>query len=95
MNITKVTVTKLNGKIKAIASITLENEFVVSGIKVLESTKGLFVSMPSYKDKDGKYCDICFPVTKEFRQELIDAVLAKYSGESKQEDSFDDSQLPF
>lgn len=80
MKITEVKLTKLDveGKIKAIGSITLDDVFVVTNIKVVEGTKGLFVAMPSQKKEDA-YFDVAFPLTKEFRQEIQDAVIAKYN----------------
>lgn len=80
MKITEVKITKLDteGKTKALASITFDNLFVITNIKVIEGTKGLFVAMPSQKKEDS-YFDIAFPLTKEFRQEIQDAVIYKYN----------------
>ena len=66
------------GNIKAYASVNLNGYFAIRNVKVLDSTKGLFVSMPSYKAGNGEYKDICFPVTKEFREQLNNAVLDAY-----------------
>lgn len=66
------------GNIKAYASVNLNGCFAIRNVKVLDSTKGLFVSMPSYKAGNGEYKDICFPVTKEFREQLNTAVLDAY-----------------
>jgi stage V sporulation protein G len=66
------------GSTKAIASATLNGCFAVRNIKVMESSKGLFVSMPSYRAGNGQYRDICFPTTAEFRQKLNDAVIGAY-----------------
>lgn len=66
------------GNVKAYASINLNGCFAVRNVKVLESSKGLFVSMPSYRSGNGEYKDICFPVTKEFREQLNSAVLDAY-----------------
>ena len=66
------------GNIKAYASVNLNGCFAVRNVKVLESSKGLFVSMPSYRAGNGEYKDICFPVTKEFREQLNSAVLDAY-----------------
>ena len=52
--------------------------FAVNNLRVLEGSKGTFVSMPQTKGKDDKYYDICFPTTKEMRKEISDAVLSKY-----------------
>lgn len=64
--------------VKANADITLNKCFVVKGLKVCDSKKGLFVSMPSMKDGDGGFRDSVFPITKEFREQLNTAVLEKY-----------------
>ena len=53
-------------------------EFAIKGVRILDSEKGAFVSMPQYKDKDGKYQDIAHPTTKEGREQLNQAVLAEY-----------------
>ena len=83
MNITETRVKILQnaneGKLKAFASITIDNEFVVSGLKVVEGNdESLFVAMPSNKGKDGEYYDIAFPLTKELRDKIGDIVLNVY-----------------
>ena len=87
MNITKVSILKGDwGKTKAMASVTLDSCFVVTGFKVIDGSKGLFVSMPNRKGKEGeKYIDTAFPTTKEFRQTLIDALLTEYGEKPKEE----------
>ena len=68
-------------KVKAIASVNIGNAFAVHGIKVMDSEKGIFVSMPQSKyEKDGKvqYSEICHAVTKEAREALNSAVLSAY-----------------
>ena len=83
MKITKVQMKKGDwGNTKAMVSVTFDDCFVVSGLKVIEGQNGAFVSMPNRKTADGEYIDTCFPITKEFRQELIDAVLKEYGAES-------------
>lgn len=81
MKITEVRLTKQEGQgtLKAFASITLDGAFVVHGLRVVEGRNGLFVSMPNRQVKDGEYKDIAHPVTKEFKEELSDAVLAEYN----------------
>ncbi len=64
-------------RIRASASLSIGGAFAVHGIKVVEGTKGTFVSMPSYKSGDG-YKDIFHAVTKEARQQMNDAVMAAY-----------------
>ena len=78
MNITDVRVRpveKADGKMKAVASITINGEFVVHDIKVIEGDKGYFVAMPSKKDGNGDYKDI----NTATRKTIQDAVLAKYN----------------
>lgn len=81
MKITEVRITKSEGQgtLKAFASITLDGIFAVHGIRVVEGKNGLFVSMPNRQVKEGEYKDIAHPVTKEFKQELNDAVLAEFN----------------
>lgn len=69
---------RLDGNCRAHASVNINGSFAVRGVKVMESSKGLFVSMPSYRAGNGEYKDICFPVTKEARQEFDSAVLNAY-----------------
>ena len=100
MNITDVKITNLTGaetSCKALASITIDGSFVVTGIRIIESAKGLFCAMPSRKTPAGDYKDICFPITREARQEMIDAILNKYNStpEPSINDFTGDSDLPF
>lgn len=66
------------GKLLAFASATIAGCFAVNGIRLMDSEKGMFVSMPQNKGGDGKYHDICCPTTKEMRQELNAAVIGAY-----------------
>ena len=66
------------GSCKATASVNVYGDFAVRGIKVMEGSKGLFVSMPSYKAGNGEYKDICFPCTSEARKEFDQAVMGAY-----------------
>lgn len=66
------------GSVRAIASVNLNNCFAIRNVKVLEGSNGLFAAMPSYKAGNGEYRDICFPITKEFRQQFNDAVVNAY-----------------
>lgn len=70
--------TRGNGNVKAYASVSFDNEFVVKGLKVVEGERGLWVSMPSRKMKDGGFQDIFHPVSKEGRDKIVDAVLKAY-----------------
>lgn len=80
MEITDVRVRKMTkeGKMKAIVSITLDNEFVVHDIKVIEGEKGVFIAMPSRKASDGEYRDIAHPINSETRDRIQSTILAKY-----------------
>jgi len=80
MQITDVHLKKVDsGKMKAIASITIDNEFVVREIKVIESQKGLFVAMPSKKKLNGEHKDIAHPINQGARDKIESAVLDKYN----------------
>jgi stage V sporulation protein G len=65
--------------IVAFASANIAEVFAVNNIKVINSEKGLFVAMPQVKDGKGEFRDICFPITREFRQKLNDAILGEYA----------------
>ncbi|NLL80426.1 MAG: septation regulator SpoVG [Clostridiales bacterium] len=80
MKITDVRVRKITkeGKMKAIVSITLDDEFVVHDIKVIEGEKGLFIAMPSKKATDGEYRDIAHPINSETRDTIQKMILASY-----------------
>ena len=66
------------GNVRAYASVSLNDCFAIRNVKVVESSKGLFVAMTSYKAGNGEYKDVCFPVTKEFREQLNNAVIDAY-----------------
>ena len=80
MQITDVRVRRIEkeGKMKAIVSITLDNEFVVHDIKVIEGEKGLFIAMPSRKASDGEYRDIAHPINSGTRENIQRLILQKY-----------------
>jgi len=63
---------------KAVVSITIDNEFVVHDIKVIQGDKGLFIAMPSRKAADGEYRDIAHPINTETRERLQRMILEKY-----------------
>jgi len=79
----KINAIRPNGGTLANASVTLGGCFAIRGIKVVNSSKGPFVSMPSYKTQSG-YRDVCFPCTQEFHQRFQEAVLHAYRQELKQ-----------
>ena len=80
MKITDVRVRKITkeGKMKAIVSITIDNEFVVHDIKVIEGEKGLFIAMPSKKATDGEYRDIAHPINQSTRENIQNIILDRY-----------------
>ena len=80
MKITDVRVRKIEkeGKMKAIVSITIDNEFVVHDIKVIEGEKGLFMAMPSKKATDGEYRDIAHPINSGTRDSIQRVILEQY-----------------
>ena len=72
------------GSMKAVVSITLDNEFVVHDIKVIQGNKGLFIAMPSRLAADGEYRDIAHPINSETRRRMQDLILRKYDELLKQ-----------
>ena len=80
MNITDVRVRKVakEGKMKAVVSITIDDEFVVHDIKVIEGEKGLFIAMPSRKTPDGEFKDIAHPINTDTREKIQNSILKAY-----------------
>lgn len=80
MQITDVRVRKVakEGKLKAVVSITMDEEFVVRDIKVIEGEKGLFIAMPSKKAVDGEYRDIAHPINSRTREKIQSIILENY-----------------
>ncbi len=80
MQITDVRIRKISndGKMKAIVSVTFENEFVVHDIKVIEGQNGLFIAMPSRKTPDGEFKDIAHPINTETREKIQNSILNAY-----------------
>ena len=80
MEITDVRVRRIakDGKMKAVVSITIDNEFVVHDIKVIEGEKGLFIAMPSKKSANGEFRDISHPINSETRARLESIILERY-----------------
>ncbi len=74
-------VKKDDSKLKAVASVTFDDCFVVHDIKVIEGTEGYFIAMPSRKTNDGEYKDIAHPIKTEMREELIAVVLNAFEEE--------------
>lgn len=80
MQITDVRIRKVEkeGKMKAVVSITIDEEFVVHDIKVIEGEKGLFIAMPSRKAADGEYRDIAHPINSDTRDRIQRLILERY-----------------
>ena len=81
MQVTDVRIRKIakEGKMKAIVSITLDEEFVIHDIKVIEGEKGLFIAMPSRRAGDGEYRDIAHPINSNTREKVQNIILEKYA----------------
>ena len=74
-------VKKEDSKLKAVASITIDDCFVIHDIKVIEGSEGNFIAMPSRKTADGEYKDIAHPIKTEIREEMIKVILAAFEDE--------------
>ncbi len=85
MQITDVRIRKVEkeGKMRAVVSITIDDEFVVHDIKVIEGEKGLFIAMPSRKAMDGEYRDIAHPINSETRERIQQIILERYRAEAE------------
>lgn len=83
MQITDIRIrkTERDGKLKAVASITIDEEFVVHDIKIIDGDKGMFIAMPSRKTTDGEYKDIAHPIKSSTREEMQRLILDKYRSE--------------
>src|SRR5690554_2275668 len=88
MQITDVRVRKISkeGKMKAIVSVTFDDQFVVHDIKIIEGQNGLFIAMPSRKTPDGEFKDIAHPINMDTRTQIQDAVLEKYTAVLEEHD---------
>lgn len=80
MTITDVRVRKVTkeGKMKAVVSVTIDEEFVVHDIKVIDGEKGLFIAMPSRKTTSGEYRDIAHPINSQTRERMQETILREY-----------------
>lgn len=80
MNITDVRIRKISndGKMRAVASITLDDEFVVHDIKIIDGQNGLFIAMPSKKMSDGDFRDVAHPICSEVRNQIKELILQEY-----------------
>ncbi len=93
MNITDVRIRKVTaeGKMKAIVSVTFDDEFVVHDIKIIEGQNGLFIAMPSRKMGEGDFRDIAHPLTSETRNRIKDAIFAEYDKVLANQESEEDT----
>lgn len=80
MNITDVRVRKIEreGKLRAVVSMTIDDEFVIHDIKVIEGDKGLFIAMPSKMSGDGEYRDVAHPLNSNTREQIQKQILEAY-----------------
>ena len=74
-------VQKEDSKLKAVASMTIEDCFVIHDIKIIEGQEGYFIAMPSRKASDGEYKDIAHPINTDTRKQIIDAILNAFNEE--------------
>lgn len=87
MEITDVRIRKISndGKMKAIVSVTFDNEFVIHDIKVIEGQNGLFIAMPSRKTPEGEFKDIAHPINTTTREKIQTSILNAYEVALKEE----------
>ena len=78
-------VNKDDSKLKAVASLTIEDSIVIHDIKIIDGKEGLFISMPNRKTPSGKYEDVVHPIKNEITEELKEAVLSAYADALKAE----------
>lgn len=86
MKVTEVRITpREEGRLLAFANVTFDDCFVVRGLKVIDGTDGLFISMPSRKRPDGTYQDVAHPIDNNIRMEIEDAVMDAYDRACEQD----------
>jgi len=76
------------GKMRAIASITFDDEFVVHDVRIIDGNNGLFVAMPSKRTADGEFRDIAHPINSKTREKIQDAVIQEYEAREEQESDY-------
>lgn len=93
VEVTDVRLRRVNtdGRMKAIASITMDHEFVVHDIRVIDGNNGLFVAMPSKRTPDGEFRDIAHPINSATRAKIQEAVLAEYHRLGQMEVEFEEA----
>jgi len=82
-----------DGRMRAIASITLDNEFVVHDIRVIDGNTGLFVAMPSKRTPDGEFRDIAHPINSDTRNKIQEIILNEYHNSSELEEAGKEEEL--
>lgn len=87
MEVTDVRIRKISeeGKMRAIVSITIDDEFVVHDIRIIEGQNGMFIAMPSRKTPKGQFKDIAHPIKSETRQKIQEAIFKEYENEKQKE----------
>ena len=93
--ITDIRIFRINNKKSnccAMVSVTLADVFCITGIKIMDGSKGLFVAMPSTKNKKDEWHDICYPITKEFRKVMSDSILNAFDALQEDEDEDEDDE---
>ncbi|GMO29099.1 MAG: septation regulator SpoVG [Termitinemataceae bacterium] len=93
MQLTDIRVRKASGdgKLKAYVTITFDDCFVVHNVKVIEGKEGLFIAMPSRKNRSGEYKDVAHPINVDFRNSMQEKILEKYNAGDFHEEPGDDS----
>ena len=96
MNITDVRIRKVvsSGKLKAVASVTFDDEFVVHDMKIIQGQNGLFIAMPSRKTPDGEYKDIAHPTCQDTREKIASEVLRRYQELVDEEQVLGQKEMP-
>jgi stage V sporulation protein G len=84
LQITDVRIRKVSdeGKMRAVVSITFDDQFVVHDIRIIEGQNGLFVAMPSRRTPDGQFKDIAHPINSATRNQIQEAILKQYNDEN-------------
>lgn len=96
MEVTDVRLRKVNteGRMLAIASITMDEEFVVHDIRVIDGNNGMFVAMPSKRTPDGEFRDIAHPISSKSRDKIQSAVLKAYEEAEESKEEFEEAGTP-
>lgn len=87
MQVTEVRLELLEdkGRLKAVSSVTVDNEFVIHDVKVIEGETSTFISFPSRKNKEGEFVDICHPINQSARNKIQEAVIDAYENALKEQ----------